>query len=197
MKDTKLFFSSDEIRENILNEQEDERAKHKERHALANFRIELTFGSNRSVTKPCSCLVRVWKISKDLTGHGDSTLMFCGGKTCFKPFNPMLLEDGYVVCPSCLTRYDQDECTSTLEIPSISMLELALFCSKLFLSLKGDCDVVVQWHKVSAKNADTRHMDGLRTHHQTRERVVYPYWRILDDTKHGQSIVERFLAFFG
>lgn len=197
MQETKLFFRSKEEPDNILDEQAHQRQKEKERRTLANFRIELTFGSNRSVTKPCSCLVRVWKISKDLTGHGDSTLMFCGGKTCFTPFNPMLMEDDYVVCPACLTKYDQDECTATLEIPSITMQELALFCSRLFLTLKGDCDVVAQWHKASAKKADTRHIDGLRTHHQTKERVVYPYWRIVDDTKHGQSLVERFLAFFG
>lgn len=197
MKDTKLFFQSKEVPDNILDEKAEEREKHRERHVLANFRVEITFGSNRSVTKPCSCLVRVWKVSKDLTGHGDSTLMFCGGKKCFTPFNPMLIEDGYVVCPTCFTRYEQDECTATLEIPSISVNELALFCARMFMTLKGDCDVVVQWHKVPAKKADTRHMDGLHAHHQTRERVVYPYWRILDDTKHGQSIVERLLAFFG
>lgn len=192
---TKAHFDK-EAREKVLAEGDKERKRKKEGHKMATFRIEVMFSSKRSTQKSNITRLRVWHSGKVLNGKGDESLLWCGSPTCIKPFPASIITDeDHIVCPFCFGVFTKDQLSSNYTV-NYTTEQLCLLVSQLFLHLKGDADIMVQWFK-----EDVRKLTKLEQHIKYEEKklqkVVYPYWRILEDTADGRSLAVRLKDLLG
>lgn len=184
----------------ILAEDRERQRKEDETHKMAEHRIEVQYGTDRSSVHPCTTKVRVWRSGKSLGGEGDVSMIWCNNQKCLVPFDSGVVDELGVVCPHCFQKTPPDAISSSLLFKK-TLRETSVLVAQLFYLLRGDCDVVVKYMKRSIQSIETSkemHQDDvLLFREKYYERAVYPYWRILTDTIHGQSLVKRLEDFLG
>lgn len=192
-----LHITSDEQREKILAEDKEKRQKLKEAHKMAPFRIEVQFGSTRSSKGESDGLIRVWESAKKLTGDGDVTMHFCGNPNCHLPFSAQQFSGDVVTCPHCFQTFARDDCPAGLGPFRRSVPEIALLLERMFMLFKGRCDIVCVWGRSDIRQLVTT--STMETYYEDKvenwTRLVYPYYNIIKDTMHGQSISNRIREF--
>lgn len=179
-----------EAREKILQEDKEVRRKEKDKHPMADFRIEIMFGSTRSSQKATSAKIRVWESAKRLTGDGDVSMHFCANSNCIKPFSAEYFTGDFVTCPHCHKTCLRENTVTALGPFRRDMWEVRSVVAQLFYTLRGNADIVCVWFKRDIRLLENaQHMDQFHEFEvKDYERVVYPYWRILQDTMHNQSL---------
>jgi len=193
-----LRFSREQ-RDRILKEDSDSRAADKAKHKMAPFRIEITFGSTRSTRHVTHAKIRVWESGKRLSGEGDVSMHFCAHPQCYKPFSAQYFSGDIVNCPHCMKTCLRENTVTALGPFRREMWEIRSLIIQLMQCLKGECDIVSLWHKRDIRIlSEAQHMDEFREFEMREyERVVYPWWRIIEDTMHGQDIDKRLKEFLG
>jgi hypothetical protein len=194
-----LRFSKEQ-RERILEEEREGRHKEKKRHEMADFRIEVLFGSNRSSRKICNAKIRVWESGKRLTGDGDVSMHFCANPHCVKPFSAEYFTGDWVTCPHCHKTCLREQTVTALGPFRREMWEVRALIIQLFETLRANVDIVSVWWKDDIRILDgAKHMDQYKEFElKDYERVVYPHWRIIDDITRGDASFDSLLrAFLG
>lgn len=190
----KDLWKTPEKREEVLNEAFEKHKEEKARHKMASYRIEVQFGSKRNTRSFNEANIRVWESAKRLSGQGDVSLHFCASPSCVKPFSARHMTGDVVVCPHCFGSFYRDNCGSQLGPFRQDMLAIRQTVVQLFYTLKGDADIVVKWLKknpAKAMGETVRSIEQIEIFMEKEyERVVYPYWRILDDTAHGSALID-------
>lgn len=186
-------------REEILKEDKEGRAKEREKHTMADFRIEVMFGSNRSSRKICNAKIRIWESGKRLTGDGDVSMHFCPHSDCVKPFSAEYFSGDYVTCPHCKRSGLREHTVTALGPFRREMWEVRALIIQLFHTLRTNTDIVCLWWKSDIRDlVDAGHQDVYREFEmKDYERVVWPHWRIMNDLSNGADFDSLLRAFIG
>jgi hypothetical protein len=171
----------------------------------AKYKLEILFGKEYSLIKPCPGGVSFWESGAKLHGGGDAALHICPGKRLGRnnceAFIPSAANGlGFLVCPGCGVRWQGEEVTGQIlaRLPIHKWADLLL---TYFYRLQGNCDLVMKYTPrsiIDAQNQETERSRGgellerVRSARQTR---VYPLDRIIKDTAAGADMRQRILAF--
>lgn len=195
-------------------------AKMLENEIRAAFKIEITFGPNRSALKEYGALISIWESGKHFHGGGDANLYWCldcrvlkpntatklvmailDGKEpndkwgCAHPIPNSTMGGGIALCPRCQRGLNTDHLTGQLPFWGTTQ-ELAQFVSRYFhVFEKNGADIYCKYHPtdIRYKAMETKSLEMAR---RLRGMFIYPYKNILKDTVAGASLEGRFRAFF-
>ena len=180
----------------------------------AKHKIELHFGSDRT-TMEAKGAFTFWEYGG---GWDDIQMVICGydrryHKPCGKPFPIGNVQEMWAVCPHCQqrqwsSRMDKKRCLPMAQngdekLPACdsmrmftpkSMDWIAGQIAKYFEALRGDANIVLKYHPKDIRYTTMVRDKGPDVARQLRGMLVYPLYRILDDTKAGADLVGRFKA---
>lgn len=171
----------------------------------ARYKIEVMFGKQYSLIKPCPAGISFWESGAKLHGGGDSALHICPGKhlglnNC-SAFIPDAAHGGnFLVCPRCNQKWRGDQVIGQ----HMAVLPIGKWADLLlsyYHQLEGNCDLVMKYTPssiIEANEKETERSRGgevlgdVRRKRQTR---VYPLANIIKDTSAGADLRGRILAF--
>ena len=170
----------------------------------AKYKIEVFFGSARSMTHPTAGAMSFWENGTMLHGGGDAKIYFCPGKdlgknACDKPIPFALNAYGFLVCPHCQQTWKGEQVIGEI-LAKLSMRGWSELIYKYFRRLEGNCDIYVKHAKDDIRTAahseqnKQQHGEVLHKSRQKRALYIYPLRNLLKDTAHGADVLTRFYA---
>jgi hypothetical protein len=205
----------------LAEQMDPELAKILESDIRAGFKIEITFGPDRSALKEYYALISLWESGKFFHGGGDANMYWCldcrvlqpgtatklitailDGKEpkdrfgCAHPIPNSSMGGGLALCPRCQKPINSDNLTG--QVPFFGTTQdLAKFCARYFqvFADKGG-DIYCKYHPTDIRYKAMEQAKGLEIARRLRGMFIYPYKNILKDTLVGASLENRFLAFF-
>lgn len=186
----------------------------------AGYKIEITFGPNRSSLKDYTALISLWESGKFFHGGGDASMYFCldcramhpktatklitaildGKETkekfgCGYPIPGASMGGGLAICPHCQKPIDTDKLTGQVPFYGTTP-DLAAFVARYFEVLKHNADIYCKYHMTDIRYKAMEKAKGLELARRLRGLFIYPVGRILKDTAAGATLDSRFRAFF-
>lgn len=184
----------------------------------AAYKIEITFGKDRSSLKPYAAFVSLWESGKHLHGGGDGNMYFCldcralrpdtawkqlisllsdkepSKMGCGRPISADTIGGGIAFCPHCQKHINSDNITSQLPFYGTSQ-DLAKIVARYFDVLKQNADVYAKYHPTDIRYTGMQAAKGLEVARRLRGMFIYPMSRILRDLSGGSSLESRFRVF--
>lgn len=187
------------------------------RVSRARWKIQIWIKSDRSVYKPLTFSLAVWESGKRLHGGGDESTFICrrnpsAPKPKAPPFGALgrssfkaeaspngcdniipgeLAVGGFVVCPHCGMRWDTEHIADSL-FYRVPVERAATIITDWFHRLGSDCDIYVKFRAEDVRTKMMARDYGVHIAKQLKGLVIYPLWRIIDDTAGGASLENRF-----
>ena len=182
----------------------------------ADYKIEIHFGKNRTVSGPNICAVMVLDSGKQLNGDGDGLLYICaekdrgldignnttnnktikkGKQGCGGVIPNDRMAGGIAHCPHCDSLIKSSELTSVVYYRATPE-DLAKRIEKLFVQLNHSADIYLKYHPTDIRAKALQNSFGLEDARSSRGLTIYPLANILKDTSAGASIKQRFKALF-
>jgi len=185
----------------------------------AGYKIEVTFGPNRSSLKEYGALISLWESGKHFHGGGDSLMYFCydckdlepkagwkhllatldkkttSDKGCGGPIPGAAMAGGMAMCPNCQKPVISERLTNPFPFWGTTP-ELASLVARYFRVLKDNADVYCKYHPTDIRFTAMEQAKGLETARRLRGMFIYPLNRILKDTTAGATLEARFRSFF-
>ena len=176
---------------------------------VAPYKIEIQFGTLRSVIKPNPVAITVWESGKKLNGEGDTLMVQCcrikGGKGCgrFLSMDLAIYKDDpkkgrelAIICPYCgMASWTAD--LATEEYIVIGKKELAEKIVKIWHSLpESAADIYLKHSRTNIKRIHEIG-GGMSEMWATDDYVIYPYVKLMEVVSMGADLtkqVEKFLA---
>jgi hypothetical protein len=165
----------------------------------ARFKLEVAIGDGRRSGKTFPAIVMIWGSSGKIFGEGDVFMGFCpkcpDGIIDREQTDPNTPSVDLGFCQSCRQPFKS---TETVDMKAVRMTVQGLsdFLAKIFHNLKCDADLYLKMFekdiRYQPQDFDRDRLDKART---KRHRAIYTMRRILDDTKNGTPVRERFEAF--
>lgn len=175
----------------------------------AKYKLELTFGDDRSMRRPIPGFITAWTNGGFMHGGGDEAVYFCpneidegsGNKHyCGSPIDLKLVGRYVAVCPSCRRPINPKELAGQVFF-RLTIDGWAEMLTKVFHRLECNADLRVQHLKGDLRRATQEEMekdhrgDRLNKVREGFSAVAYPLKNILKDTAAGSTIQARFRAF--
>lgn len=164
----------------------------------AKFKIEITFGADRTTMGPNTVQMKIWESGKRLNGGGDDQAFWClnkdGTQGCGKIFTSEHVKNGIGFCPHCKMGVNASMLVDG-RVGLFSTKTLAAVLEQTFRELQSDADIYVKYHKYDARFIAMMKDKGHETAKRLKGMHIYPLKNILKDTAHGASISKRFFAF--
>lgn len=185
----------------------------------AGYKIEITFGPDRSTFKEYPALISLWESGKHFHGGGDSLMYLCfdcenidprsswkhlmvildkkeeSVKGCGGSVPAASMSGGFGFCPSCQKVVNAERLTNPLPFVGTTQ-ELAGLVARIFRSLKTNADIYCKYHPTDFRYQAMETAKGLETARRLRGMFIYPLARILKDTAAGAALETRLCAFF-
>lgn len=176
------------------------------------FKIEVTFGSERQSKGITPYAIMIWQTFDTLTGaepeknivmerSGTETLMAfcpsCPEGIVRRPeetyFESNAGDTGY--CGNCKKPFEVKDMPD-MKLYRSDMTSLAKRLVTFFHTLKGNCDISLKFHRSDLRyNPGEKYIDKLNKARSDRHPAIYTMQRIMEDTKNGASLEGRFKAF--
>lgn len=190
----------------------------------APFKIEIHWGKDRSILKPCTGAVLIWESGKRFHGGGDEKMYWCGHDDCKMPIRTQFFAQFHVVCPHCGKEcfLDGDSKTSFLTAKNLSSGErgdlaklptvfgerffkspvkkVAELLADEFRKLGSQADIYMKFHRTDIRCRDIENVGekGIQYEKAREARkdglLIYPLARIMKDVSAGGDLVKRILA---
>lgn len=186
----------------------------------AGYKIEITFGPDRSALREYTALISLWESGKFFHGGGDASMYYCidcramhpktatklitailNGKEsrdkfgCGHPIPGAAMGGGLALCPTCQRPLNSDNLTGQVPFYGTTP-DLAAFVARYFEVLKHNADIYCKYHHTDIRYKSMEKAKGLEMARKLRGLFIYPVGRILKDTAAGATLDSRFRAFF-
>lgn len=169
------------------------------------FKIEVLFGSARSMHKPTPGIVCFWESGAKLHGGGDSKVYICPGKhlganTCEAPIPDDGNGFGNLVCPKCGYVWKADQVIGEI-LANLSLRAWSEVLLKYFALLGHNADIYLKYAKddiryaANIEQSKQAHGELLSKARSEMVPSIYPLNRIIADTAAGADLAARFFAF--
>jgi len=168
----------------------------------ATYKLELTFGKERSTYKHFPGSLVVFRSGSAFNGGGDEPMYPCPNDMCSGFLPPKLISAmlGIGVCPVCREKWPQDQLME-MRLFRLAPRAWARVVARYFIRLNHDADIYLKGHPIDIRIQTAKEIEHYRGGDQTnlarrkRVRVLYPLERIYTDLQHGADLENRFLKF--
>lgn len=166
----------------------------------AKYKIEVTFGPQRTTNGPNMVGIIVWESGKHFHGGGDEMAYFCKDNReghdegCWSVISGSNIKSGMAFCPNC-QRMVNVELLTNQKIGRVSTRNLVKDLEKLFRQLGSNADIYVKYHYDDPRYRAMAKEKGEKVARRLKGMHIYPLKNILRDTSNGASIDNRFFAF--
>lgn len=175
----------------------------------AKYKLEVTFGEDRSMHRPIAGLVSAWTNGGFMHGGGDEAVYFCpheidegGGKKhfCGSPIDLRLVGRHVAVCPTCKQPINPKELAGQVFF-RLTMQGWAEVLTRVFHKLECNADLRIQHLRGDLRRATEEEAERDRGGERLAKvraqygAVAYPLKNIIKDTSTGSTIQARFRAF--
>lgn len=166
----------------------------------ARYKIELTFGPQRTVHGPNLCGIQLWESGKHFHGGGDELMYWCKDNReghdegCWAPISGTNIRDGMAFCTNCQRMVAADLLTN-MKIGKVSTKNLSQELVKVFASLGSSADIFIKYHQTDVRYIAMLRAKGPQVAKRLKGMHIYPLRNILRDTMNGADLAGRFHAF--
>lgn len=167
----------------------------------AKWKIELTFGKNRTSQGPNAVGIQVWESGKHFHGGGDALAFFCKDNRdgqdsgCWGVIpQDNINKAGIAYCPNCQLAINAELLTN-MKRGLVTTQALVDEVERLFRQLGSNADIYVKYHKLDARYIAMERAKGPHVAARLKGMHIYPLKNILKDTASGASLAGRFKAF--
>jgi len=174
---------------------------------VAKYKVEILFGTKRSVHNPIPGVMSFWLSGSRFHGGGDDKLYLCPGVSPDKKRCSCILRDSYngptgIVCPTCGSIWTHEQVIGEL-LFNVTLQNWAYVVLKYFRHFECNSDIYLKYAPddlrsialaQSAKQT-WQGSQGLERARAKRARSIYPLKNILKETSAGADLLKRFYAY--
>lgn len=173
----------------------------------AKYKLELTFGKARSMTKPTPGILTFWLNGSKFHGGGDEKLYLCPGRRlnqsdCEQPIPDLANSMGTLVCPSCGKFWRGEEVIGELMM-NLPMRKWAEVLYAHYRKFEYSCDIYLKHapddiRSVSlaqVEKATWKGSEQLLRGRARRARMIYPLKNLIKDSNAGSDLLTRMYSF--
>ncbi len=173
----------------------------------ARYKLEVTFGDDRSLHKPFFGIVAVWTNGGFANGGGDEAVYFCPlpvedgqRRFCGEPIHLAFIGRDVALCPGCKRPVKPADLAGQVgyRLTAQGWVEVLV---RAFSRLKCDADLRIghfpgdlrrENELADLKNAPAHNIDKRRLQ---RQWAIYPLRNVIKDTSSGRSLQDCFRSF--
>ena len=166
----------------------------------AKYKIEITFGPQRTVQGPNIVGIQIWESGKRFHGGGDELAFWCKDNRegheegCWGVILSDYIHGGVALCPYC-KRMVNVELLTTMRIGRVTSQNLAKELVLIFRNLNSNADLYAKYHKTDPRYMALAKTKGDKVAHRLKGLSIYPLRNIIKDTANGAELAKRFFAF--
>lgn len=167
----------------------------------ARWKIEITYGPQRTVQGPNAVGIQVWESGKHFHGGGDALAFFCKDNReghdegCWGVIpQDNIGPDGIAYCPHC-ERTVNAELLVNMRKGYVTSQNLALELATIFRRLNSDADLLIKYHMTDPRYIAMERAKGPDVARRLKGMHMYRLAAIIRDVTAGADIVKRFHAF--
>ena len=166
----------------------------------AQYKIDITFGPDRTPRGPNVALIQIWESGKHFHGGGDDKMYWCkdvregNNDGCWGPIPSSNIFSGMAYCPTCQARINADYLTGE-RIVKLSTTKMAEVVEGLFRRLGFSADVYCKYHQTDIRYQACLKENGFEKARYLKGMFIYTLAAILKDTSAGAPLHSRFKAF--
>lgn len=166
----------------------------------AKYKIELTYGPQRTLQGPNRIAIQIWESGKRFHGGGDELMFFCKDaregheEGCWTPMSPDNIKGGIAFCNKCNMAINAEYLTNS-KIGYATSRTIADSVAKLFRQLDFNADIYIKYHKTDMRYKAMLKDKGPEIAKRLKGMHIYPLKNILKETSNGASLEQRIFAF--
>jgi hypothetical protein len=166
----------------------------------AKYKIEVTFGPQRTTQGPNMVGIQLWESGKHFHGGGDELMYWCKDNReghdegCWAPIPGQNIKSGIAFCSNCQRTVNADLLTN-MKIGRVSTRTLAKDLALLFRQLGTNADIFIKYHYSDPRYRAMAKERGEKVAKRLKGMHIYPLKNILKDTSAGADLAGRFFAF--
>jgi hypothetical protein len=166
----------------------------------AKYKIDITFGPDRTPQGPNIALLQIWESGKHFHGGGDDKMYWCKDVReghddgCWGPIPSSHMSGPFAYCHHCLARIDIRYLTGE-RIVKLTTDKLAEAVEATFHRLEHSADIYCKYHPQDIRYQAMLREKGFEKARQLKGMFIYTLAAIIKDTASGASLHGRFKAF--
>ncbi len=166
----------------------------------ANYKIEVIFGDDRSISKPFGGMVSIWTNGGFMHGGGDEAVYLCANeiepsKFCAEPIRLAFISKTFAICPRCKTVVDPKELAGQIyyKLTVQGWVEVLV---RAFKRLECSADIRIGHFQGDIRRAtleeQTKDHRGEKIHkvYNAQKFATYPLRNIVKDTSSSSSTLQ-------
>lgn len=166
----------------------------------AKYKIEVTFGPNRTMKGPNRVGIIIWESGKHFHGGGDEMMYWCKDNReghdegCWAPIPGSSVKGGIAYCSNC-QRMVNSEFLTNMRVGYVSTTSLVKELALMFRQLGSNADIYVKYHQTDVHYIAMAKQKGEKVARKLKGMHIYPLKNVLKDTANGADLGKRFFAF--
>jgi hypothetical protein len=166
----------------------------------ARYKIEVTFGKDRSTKNPFAGAISLFLSGTKLNGGGDEKLYICPREDCQGIIFPNERLGSSVRCRACDMMWDEQKLVGEYlyRLPAQKWAEVIF---RFFTKLEHNADIYLKYHPTDIRSQTQVEIarkaggDEIAAARRGRLPHIYPLTNIIKDTNAGADLLKRFYAF--
>ena len=168
---------------------------------VARYKIEILFGTDRTVTGPNTYCLQAFESGKRFHGGGDELMYWCKDvreghdEGCWSPILGDNVFRGVAFCAKCSAQINANYLTGQ-RYGNVPTKVLAEHVAGIWRQLGMSADIYCKYDRQDMRMEIMEKKVGAARAHELRGLFIYPLRNILSETAAGASVESRFEAFF-